>query len=364
MSEFGDILQRSRNITEEVYRDPLSYQLPQVLELFEQSKEPEQTLREFVEKHKFPLEKGKESVFPACYIMKDVASQFKHEYESTREDLFAIDATDSPVISTFVGQFYEVVVGGCGYKDVMSVPKIFRASATQKALVSGGDIRDLAEKLSQQIGGGDRSWPNTFREYKEREYAVDCEHFSIIVDGPILTQNLVTQAEGEKLTEKLLKSGKNVVGVIKNLSASTPLEQWIGRVLKDGEAFVISDCKTLLSQRNKAWGQSRSKAQWMNNVAAKYCRGVYRPGNPTGVKSKFFGFECRIDQLPWAIATLYKERSQVIGHEIPFLLDHIDAQLDAAHDRGSVQKRLEAALIGYNVDQAFDEISSDEFRGK
>ena len=361
-SEFSSILEKSKKITDLVYEDPLNYQTSDVITLFESAKIPEQKLRDFVEQHLMsPDDWQGESNNILCNL-SDWSSFAQKDYESSLTDLFAIDATDSPVISVMVGQFYEVVVGGISYTmDGNLQPEIYRASAVLKNLSEKDEsLAGLVEEISKQ----DRSWPNTFREYKEREYALTCKSNHVIVDGPILTQNLITQKDGEKLTSDLLASNKKVVGVIKNLGASTGEERWIGRVLKEGEAFVITDCKNLLQNRNKSWANSKGKSLWMNKVASKYCRGVYRPGNDRTGKSSYFGFECRIDHLPWALAVLYNERSEIPGHEIPFLLDHIDARLDAIHDRSSVKARLEAVLMEYNPEQAFDSLDNDDFRGK
>jgi hypothetical protein len=366
-SEFSKILAGCKDITDDVYNDPLHYQTAEVLDLFERSQPALAEMRHFVEGcFMTPAQwddSAKDSLPDVGFLcnLQDWFDYYDPEVQQYRDDLFAIDATDSPLIQTLVGQFYEVIVAGIGYSTSMSDPQVFRAQATPAlAGKKGFSFDQLIESLTIQ----DRSWPNTFREYKERELALNCSSQSVIVDGPILTQNLITQPDGEKLTEKILKSGKRVVGVIKNLSASSPEEQISGQVLKDGEAYIITDCRTLLQKRNKTWASSKNKAAWMERVPAKYCRGVYRPGNPTTGQSKYFGFECRIDQLHWALAMMYGERSDTPGHEIPFLLDHVDAFLDGCHDRSSVQARLESVVMEHNPGQAFDLIDSDDFRGK
>lgn len=366
-SEFSKILKTSRDITDDVYSDPLNYQTQEVTSLFEKSRSAESDLREFVKQSFMTAsewESSAKATVPGTGFLCSLVDWFEYyraEYTQSESELFAIDATDSPLITTSVGQFYEVIVAGLGNSANPSVPQVFRAQATPQLSGSNGfSFDDMVDQLNKQ----DRSWPNTFREYKEREMAVTCSSQSVIVDGPILTQNLITQPDGEVLTKRLLDSGKRVVGVIKDLSASTGEEQLLGRVLKEEEAYIITDCRTLLQKRNQSWAASKRKAGWMANVAAKYCRGVYRPGNPVTGRSKYFGFECRIDQLPWALATLYGNRSTTVGHEIPFWLDLVDGYLDGWHDRGSVQLRLEAALMDYDPGQAFDSIDSNTFRGK
>ena len=363
-SEFSSILKNSKDITDDVYRDPVDYQSSEIISLFVASKKPEEILRKEIEKlWQEPCLWDGSKVGILCDLPQ--WSNFaQEEYKKSRPDLFAIDATDSPLISLMVGQFYEVVVGGVGYFKTDLTPQIFRASTTLSIKSDVSENVRLEDLIKSFEFKKDRSWPNTYREYKEREYALECESNYVIVDGPILTQNLVTQREGEELICKIAKSSKKVLGVIKSLSASTDHERWVGRILKNGEAYILMNCGELLAKRNESWGKGKKKQAWLNSVASQFCRGVYRPGNPDTGHSSYFGFECKIKDIPWALSVLYNERSSIPGHEIPFLLDHIDALLDATHNRGSVQKRLEAALMEYDPCQAFDQLDTNDFRNK
>ena len=125
------------------------------------------------------------------------------------------------------------------------------------------DNATVNEKLKSWAGKLDRaredeeSWTSTFREYEEREMATDLLESdpvdAVLIDGPILTQNLLSQTEGRKLLKRLTASG-GAIGYIKDLSANARLKA-IGFALKTGETFTIHDWKTMLSDRFRT-GQS------------------------------------------------------------------------------------------------------------
>ena len=82
------------------------------------------------------------------------------------------------------------------------------------------------------------SWVNTFREYEERELANEWlqedEERIALIDGPVLTQNLLSQVTARDLLEEMIDT-RRVIGFIKDLSAN-PLLVAIGCALEPGEA--------------------------------------------------------------------------------------------------------------------------------
>ena len=109
----------------------------------------------------------------------------------------------------------------------------------------------------------EESWTSTFREYQERELAAELLENdrvdAVLIDGPILTQNLLSQAEGRKLLKRLIASSR-AIGYIKDLSANALLKA-IGFALKTGETFTIHDWKRMLSDRFQT-GQRSIASGW------------------------------------------------------------------------------------------------------
>jgi hypothetical protein len=172
----------------------------------------------------------------------------------------------------------------------------------------------------------DESWPTTFREYQERREAIDCGAPFVFVDGPIFTQNLVTQPSGQSIYEEMAASGRCFIGVIKDLSGSWTLSKWCGYTLETGEGFVVCPVADQLKGRYKDAKKIQGFIEQPDINA--FVRVVFRPSQ------KAFGFECRLADLDMAVALLMADASQTLGHELPLLLETIDAHLRAGFDGG------------------------------
>ena len=186
----------------------------------------------------------------------------------------------------------------------------------------------------------EHSWINTFREYEEREVAYkwlqeDDQHF-VLLDGPILTQNMLTQDRARDLLRDLVASGR-AVGFIKNLSAN-PLLSAIGYALRRGEVFVMHQWSTILSER---FGERQQNiSQWIIDHAGEVVRAIYKANR------KAFGIECVAQQIPLALAILEHDNTGALDHDIPMLLqiadNHVRAAFNGARARDEVVARFSA----------------------
>ena len=187
----------------------------------------------------------------------------------------------------------------------------------------------------------EHSWINTFREYEEREVAYDWiqedERHIVLIDGPILTQNMLTQDRARDLLHNITDSGR-AIGFIKNLSAN-PLLSAIGYALRPSEVFVMRQWATILSER---FGQRQQNiSRWIEDNAGNVVRAVYK------VNRKAFGIECVADRLPLALAILEFDNDGALDHDIPMLLQiadgHVRAMFNGARARDEVIARFSAS---------------------
>lgn len=134
--------------------------------------------------------------------------------------VIAIDGT--PLIHPqrfLTGQVYACAVGGLTSQKPMNLEaKLVKVQADLE-----GDPEELDEVIrilseSEQLSAN-RSWPNAFLDYQERELAFNTNHRAVIVDGNLITQQLMTRREGRQLYTKMLKTtrSKKYVGVAKNI---------------------------------------------------------------------------------------------------------------------------------------------------
>ena len=196
------------------------------------------------------------------------------------------------------------------------------------------------EKYLRGARQQEHSWTNTFREYEEREIAHEWlqedEHHIVLLDGPILTQNMLTQDRARNLLLDLVSS-ERAIGFIKDLSAN-PLLSAIGYALHPGEVFLMRKWATILSERFGERQQNISR--WIACNAGNVVRAVYK------VNQKAFGIECTADRLPLALAILEHDNAGPSDHDIPMLLqiadNHVRATFNGIRARDEVIARFSA----------------------
>lgn len=186
----------------------------------------------------------------------------------------------------------------------------------------------------------EHSWTNTFREYEEREVAHEWlqeeDRHIVLLDGPILTQNMLTQERARDLLNDIVDDGR-AIGFIKNLSAN-PLLSAIGYALRPSEVFVMRQWATILSAR---FGERQQNiSQWITDNAGNVVRAVYK------VNQKAFGIECIADRIPLALAILEYDNAGPSDHDIPMLLqiadNHVRAMFNGGRARDEVIARFSA----------------------
>ena len=186
----------------------------------------------------------------------------------------------------------------------------------------------------------EQSWISTFREYEEREIAHEWlqenDDHIVLIDGPLLTQNMLSQDRAHDLLQKIIAE-RRAIGFIKDLSAN-PLISAIGYALHPGEVFVLTEWSVILSDRFRIRQQHISK--WVENHAAKVVRAVYK------VNRKAFAIECLAAQVPLALAILKYDNTGSLDHDIPMLLqiadNHVRTMFNGARARAEVIARFSA----------------------
>lgn len=187
----------------------------------------------------------------------------------------------------------------------------------------------------------EQSWINTFREYEEREMALDwlreSESHIVLLDGPILTQNMLTQDRAHDLLEQLVDE-QRAIGFIKDLSAN-PLLSAIGYALRPGETFVMREWSNVLYDRFRHGQQNIS--DWIEKNAEEVIRAIYK------VNRKAFAIECLAEYLPLAFGILKHDNTGSLDHDIPMLLQiadhHVRSKFNGTRARDEVVARFSAS---------------------
>jgi len=267
----------------------------------------------------------------------------------------AVDGTNAleltPMMSTSA---YAVAVGYLTSRN-RGNPHITVTTTNTKyinrAEISRQDIGELCDELDEIRV--DESWPTTFREYQERRVAMSCGADIVLIDGPVWTQNLVSQNRGREIYREMDASRSSFIGVIKNIAGSWTMSKWCGYSLKPGEGFVVGRIKSQFQTRFKKHGDV---LDWVNQMPDDYVRVVYRP------KQKAFAFECRLTQLSLAVALLLEDASPTKNHEIPQLLELIDAQIRASFHGGNARQLVISKIQRDNYQMGIDVTNERDYR--
>lgn len=265
----------------------------------------------------------------------------------------AVDGTNAIVPTTIMNStmFASAVACMTSRSRVSRRTKITASTAPVVDIGTTHDLRELAIKLD--AARDDQSWPTTFREHEERTAALESGVPIVLIDGPVFTQNLLTQSEGRDLLQRMIVADQRFIGVIKDLRGSWSESKWAGYSLQTGEVYEVC---TLAHEYNERFKSQREVRDWSAEHTGLFARYVYRPG------SKAFGFECRQDDLPLALAILMANASPTIGHETPLLLEHVDARLRSEFDGLQARDILLGRLWGADRLMAFDLTDERELR--
>src|SRR4029077_1452781 len=183
----------------------------------------------------------------------------------------------------------------------------------------GADLLAFIDSVNKYAA--DTSWTRTLREPEELAEAMRliedgiCE--LVLIDGPLYTQNLLTQAVArDGILRQMLGHPSSLIGFIKEIH-SAKLIHFAGMALRPGEYWVVEEWRLLLEDRFRT-GQQGLRT-WIA-AQPEWVRCVYRKND------RAFAFECHPSMVATGIALISSPVTccDTINHELPFLLESVD----------------------------------------
>jgi hypothetical protein len=233
----------------------------------------------------------------------------------------AVDGTDA-ICQTSLPEkvVYGVAVANVTSKQ-QSAPEItFTHTFQPEPAENIDDLFSLQEELRRATETD--SWTRTYREYCERKRALALAVNGvqlILIDGPIYTQNLMTQKIAQEgVLAELQADQCRFIGFIKEQNS---FHKHLGAALNSGEYWVFEKFRQMLgaSRFQKAAGQqSEHPAATFVRRAKHWVRCIYK------LNQKAFEFECDPSMVEYGLAVLLADGSQALNHELPFLLELAD----------------------------------------
>lgn len=195
------------------------------------------------------------------------------------------------------------------------------------------DDADLADLTLREIHHAvqrvrtEPSWVTTTQEALVREQArklAEAGCALVLVDGPVATQNLLSQRIGrDDILAPLVSADACVIGFYKNIS-EIPLHSWVGIVLNPGEMYVEQDYVGLLADEDGRFSENTEIRRWVSRYLGQpnpFVRVIYK------IRNKAFGIECRAADVPVAAAVLLVDASPTVNHELPRLIEIADIRV-------------------------------------
>ncbi len=236
----------------------------------------------------------------------------------------------------------------CGVGSVSYRRKIDQYLVVWSTLLELEQTAGTKEYILRQEELVDSIKPTAVLRYWETVHALEkINEPYVFLDGPIIHEWSAALDEAVRLYKAFLAK-RQVIGIIKDLSRTKRLEA-LGNALAPGELFVSEDLRTYYRSAFESSAKARlphATSEFMNDLAPNIVRGVFRPGH------KPFGFEVHKDHLEVMLRIMAADcQMNHPGHEIPFLLNHVDQQLSAMFPRGFVRDRIDGQLLklGHNV---------------
>ncbi len=271
-------------------------------------------------------------------------------------DVVAIDGTPLVPYQRFlIEQVYACAVGTLTYREHMALKaQVVKTQAQQGLFLDEEETHRFVMEVEDLSAS--QSWPAAFMEYKERQAARDHPAHYALIDGPFITQNLLTQEEGRKLFQTMLGANRKCyVGVTKDLRFAHAEERFEAAALRTGELFVRNSEYNVLKAR-LAKDYSGAVKRFGEDYLVDILRGIFKPGR------KAFGFQCHRSDLPAVVCLLSIDANTQPGHEIPFLLEQVDAKLRGRYRPTETMAAIEFALASDNIDEFYDEAEERKFR--
>ncbi|MDE0012570.1 MAG: hypothetical protein OXU36_15575 [Candidatus Poribacteria bacterium] len=284
--------------------------------------------------------------------------QFSNATELEIGEVAAIDGTYAlPIQKYSAGQALCVAVGSLSYRRPMQDSLHYWSSRI--LLSEASDSDDFIRLEEQGLFGISQT---AYLRYFEVKHGCDIEEPYLFLDGTLVYEWLVSSQEGVQLYNKLFESGKQVLGVIKDIKGS-PVFAKFARALRTGEIFVVETLQDHLNQSNapnRNQGESRNRYvldEFKNDIAGDIFRGVFKPRN------KAFGFEVHKDHLETMLRIMAADcQMNNPGHEIPFLLNRIDEEVRENFSQRILKDRIAVQMATHSEELFFEETNERSFR--
>lgn len=283
--------------------------------------------------------------------------QFDAAPELARGDVAAVDGTFALPLQLYsAGQALCVGVGSLSYRRPMQDSITYWSSKAYLA-----ESADTNEYLGRIEDGIFKISQTAYMRYCEVMHGIEIDEPIVFFDGTLVYEWLLTPPEGVECYRRLFRSGKKCIGIVKNLKNNATFATF-ARALKTGEIYIherLSDHLDQASALNKNRGEQRVSyvSPEFREYADHIYRGIFKPAK------KVFAFEVHEDHLDDMLRIVAADcQMNNVGHEIPFLLNRIDEEVQRTFTQRLLRDRIAAQMATQSEELFFEETNEREFR--
>jgi hypothetical protein len=281
---------------------------------------------------------------------------FSSSPELERGEVAAVDGTPAlPLQMYSAGQALCVGIGSISHRRPLQDSLHYWSSRAY--LNESENTDDFISRQEQALFGISST---AYLRYFEVRHGLEIDEPYILFDGTLVYEWLVATQEGVSLYTDLFSSGKQCIGVMKNIKANVMFCTF-ARALRTGEFYIIETLHDHLSNSNspnKNQGERRGTLpSFLNGYAPHILRGIFKPRN------KVFGFEVHEDHLQNMIRIMTSDcQMNHAGHEIPFLLNRVDEEVRRNFNSRILQDRIALRMATQSEELFFEESDERNFR--
>ncbi len=283
---------------------------------------------------------------------------FSQAPELEKGEVAAVDGTPAlPMQLYSAGQALCVGIGSLSYRRPLQDSLHYWSS---KAFLS--ESRDTDDFIGRQEQGLFGISQTAYLRYFEVKHGLEIKEPIILFDGTLVYEWLVATHEGTELYNELFNSGKQCMGIMKNIKANTQFATF-ARALKTGEVYVIETLFDHLSQSNapnRNHGEAGERyvlPEFRENVAPNILRGIFKPAK------KAFGFEVHMNHLEDMLRIMAADcQLNNVGHEIPYLLNRVDEEVRHMFNQHLLRDRIAEQMATQSEELFFEETNERVFR--
>lgn len=305
-------------------------------------------------------DKGDDSLLPSGMprLRQIEFGLFDEAKELERGEVASVDGTFAlPMQKYSAGQAMCVGVGSLSHRRPMQDSLHYWSSKV--FLSEAVDTDDFIAREERGLFGISQT---AYLRYFEVKHGLEIEEPYLFLDGTLVYEWLVSSQEGVQLYTNLFESGRQALGVSKDIKGN-PVFAKFARALRSGEIFVVEtlqDHLNLSNVPNRNPGESQNRyvlEEFKDGIAQDIFRGVFKPRN------KAFGFEVHKDHLENMLRIMAADcQMNHPGHEIPFLLNRIDEEVRKNFSPRLLKDRIAVEMAIQSEELFFDETNERSFR--